>query len=193
MAMQHTDSGDRQSKRLDCGHSGVRSGVTYAGVFSIIGGVDGQLSLAAISATMPPSRTSQARPFSRLVDQQITANSSQLNINENGVTTVVQRRTAATCPIFQFADPIIPAFVSGAHRGGHYHQSLECDQLPMGIGGQEWPKETVSLIPAFRMDPLSVKTVGVQTSPNLFRSLSGPATQDAATSPSPSFLEHAQQ
>ena len=65
-----------------------------------------QVSLAPTAATLPPSTPSQARPFSRLPKEQITANSSQLNMSENSVVTVVPRRLAPSTLTFQFAEPI---------------------------------------------------------------------------------------
>ena len=91
---------------------------------SFVGGED-SVSLSRTSATLPPSKASQARPFSRLAAGQITANSSQLYMSENSVATVVQRRPAPPGPIFQFSDPLIRSFVSGTHVGVEYHQSLE--------------------------------------------------------------------
>ena len=49
--------------------------------------------------------------------------------------------------------------------------------------GQEVLKLAEPSVTAFRMDHIVVQTEGVQTSPNLLLSPSGPATRDAATFP----------
>ena len=72
---------------------------------SMKGGED-QISLAPTVATLPPSRASQTRPFSRLPAEQIKANSTELNMSENSVLTVVPRRLAPRTLAFQFAEPI---------------------------------------------------------------------------------------
>ena len=88
------------------GRCGVHSGVTYAGVISVYEGRGGPGLLGAYIGDPPPSSPSQARPFSRSMHEQITANSSPIKMRENSVATVVPRRPVPYTPTFHFADPI---------------------------------------------------------------------------------------
>ena len=59
-----------------------------------------QLSWVPTQATLRSSSLRQARPFSRLLGEQITANSSQINMSENSVVRVVARRADPTAHPF---------------------------------------------------------------------------------------------
>ena len=148
------------------------------------GGED-QVSLVPTAATPPPPSTpSQTRPFSRSPAEQMTANSSLLNMSENSAATVLQRRVPPpSASTFHFASPTIPSLVSGPLPGGDYQQSLEWDQLPTELEGQQIPKVAERSVAAFRQVPFSMQSMGSQTSPKAPLTPTGHATHDAATSP----------
>ena len=149
---------------------------------SSVGG-DDQVSLAPTAATLPPSTPSQARPFSRSPAEQITANSSLLNMSENSAATVLQRRVPPSASTFHFASPTTPSLVSGPLPGGDYQQSLERDQLPTELEGQKIPKPAERSVAACRQDPFSMQSIGTLTSPRGPLTPTRPATHDASTSP----------
>ena len=146
------------------------------------GGED-RVSLAPTAGNLPASIPLPARPFSRLVAEQITANTSQPNMRENSIATVLQRRAAPSAMTLHSADPISPSSIRGPLPRGDYQQCLEWAQLPTELEGQKISKVAERSVAAFRQDPLSMHSMGSQTSPQGPLTHLRPATHEASTSP----------
>ena len=117
------------------------------------------------------------------MDEQITANSSQLNMSENSIATVLQHRVASNATTFHIANPVIPSFVSGTLPGVEDQQCLEWDQHPTELEGQQVSKVAERSVAAFRQDPFSMDSMGTQTSPKGPLTPIRPAAHDASTYP----------
>ena len=143
------------------------------------GGED-RVSSAPTAATLPPSSASQARPFSRSPAERIRASSSELNMSENSVATVVPRRLPHKISTFHVAYPIAILLPEGAQVGVN-QQSLEWDQFSIAL--EELPTIPNPSTAACRQDPSSMQSMGTQTSPKGPFTPSRPAPHDASTSP----------
>ena len=146
-------------------------------------GGEERFSLAPTVTTLTPSILTQARPFSRLMAERITANSWEINISENSVVTVVPRRLAPNTPTFHFPERIAALLPEGAQAGGGNQQSLEWDQFSKALVGAELPTVPNPSAAAFRQDPFSMQSMGTQTSHKGHLTPRRHGTHDAATSP----------
>ena len=121
---------------------------------------------------------------------QITQESTQINITDYNATTPISQCPAPTALSFRFGSPIPCTITSTPHPTLRDKQSLEWDQIPLSLRGGQAVRRSEFATAAFGRDPISILTEGVQTSPSLDTTATGPLMKEATTFPV-SFLQEA--